>query len=297
MTKRPYLKPATTYAEQIRKLRERGMLIADEEAAKIYLQHINYYRLGAYWLPFESDHAGHRFREGARFEDVVNLYVFDRELRLLLLDAIERVEVSARAQWAYRLGHMHGAHAHLDSRLSVRHFHWQKNLDDLRKEVERADEVFIQHLTATYAEDLPPVWAVCEVMSLGLLSRWYANLKPMHTRSLIANVYGLNESVFASWLHHLSVVRNVCAHHSRLWDRDFSRVPPEAPISKPKPLVGEFVSAHKLYNTLTILLHLMDCVSPNHHWRGKLKALLINHVEWLKEMGFPDDWQTRPIWQ
>jgi len=80
MTKRPYLKPATTYAEQIRKLRERGMLIADEDVAKIYLQHINYYRLGAYWLPFESDHTGHRFREGVKFEDVVNLYNFGEKV-------------------------------------------------------------------------------------------------------------------------------------------------------------------------------------------------------------------------
>ena len=95
--KRPFSKPATTYAQQIALLQERGMIIETLAEAECYLQHLNYYRLGAYWLPFEADHTTHQFKSEIRFSDVLNYYIFDRELRLLVLDAIERVEVSVRS--------------------------------------------------------------------------------------------------------------------------------------------------------------------------------------------------------
>ena len=108
--KRPFNKPPTTYAQQLALLMQRGMCVDDADRAAFYLQHLNYYRLGAYWLPFEADHGSHRFVAGTSFDDVLNLYIFDRELRLLLLDAIERFEVSVRSLWAYHLAHEHGPH-------------------------------------------------------------------------------------------------------------------------------------------------------------------------------------------
>ena len=93
-----YNKPPTTYEQQIELLERRGMQVTDKPRAQHYLSHINYYRLGAYWLPFEANHDGHSFRKGTSFEQVLDLYVFDRELRLLVMDGIERVEVSVRTQ-------------------------------------------------------------------------------------------------------------------------------------------------------------------------------------------------------
>lgn len=295
--KQPFTKPATTYAEQVALLQTRGMVIEGAAQVEFYLQHLNYYRLGAYWLPFESDHGSHRFQPGTRFSDVLNLYIFDRELRLLILDAIERIEVSVRSQWAYQMAHQHGPHAHLVSALAHKPWHWQSNLEKLTKEVERSDETFIQHLTQTYAEALPPVWAVCEVMSLGVLSRWYGNLKPMPTRREIANVYRIDQRVMESWMHHLTYIRNTCAHHSRLWNRDFT-ITPELPKSKPAHLAGEFLGgSRKLYNTLVILLHFMDIVAPSHHWRQRLIDLIADHGVPVLAMGFPEDWQQKSIWQ
>ncbi len=177
---RAFNKPATTHAQQVALLQKRGMIIDDVAKAEFSLQHLNYYRLSAYWLPFEADHATHKFKPGTCFNDVLNLYSFDRELRLLVLDSIERIEVSVRSQWAYQIGHLHGSHAHLNSQLFNSKY-WQSNLTTLSKEVERSDETFIQHLKNTYNEQLPPVWAVCEVMSLGLLSRWFSSLEPKRT--------------------------------------------------------------------------------------------------------------------
>lgn len=295
--KRPFGKPATTHAQQVALLQLRGMAVDDTAAAEFYLQHLNYYRLGAYWLPFEADHATHAFKPGTRFADVLNLYVFDRELRLLVLDAIERVEVSVRSQWAYQLAHHHGPHAHLDASLAFKHHLWQTNLDKLADEVDRSDEAFIKHLKANYAEPLPPVWAVCEVMSLGLLSRWYNNLQPMPTRRAIAAAYGVDQKVLESWLRHLSLVRNTCAHHSRLWNREFT-ITPLLPRNKPAGLATQCqAGSRKLYNSLVILLHCMDVIAPQHHWRARLKDLIARHAIPVAAMDFPAGWELMAIWQ
>lgn len=295
--KHPFTKTATTYAEQVALLQKRGMVIEDPAQVEFYLQHLNYYRLGAYWLPFEADHGSHSFQPGTRFADVLNLYVFDRELRLLVLDAIERIEVSVRSQWAYQMAHLHDPHSHLDQALAHDPLHWATNLDKLKEEVRRSDETFIKHLTQTYEEALPPVWAVCEVMSLGVLSRWYSNLKPMPTRRVIATVYGIDERVMESWLHHMTFIRNTCAHHSRLWNREFT-ITPKLPRSKPSYLTGEFiVHSRKLYNTLVILLHFMDNIAPKHHWRQRLISLIADHAAPVSAMGFPKNWQQQAIWK
>lgn len=293
--KRPFDKPPTTYPQQIALLKQRGMHIEDDAEALFYLEHLNYYRLTAYWLPFEADHATHQFKAGTSFASVLELYRFDRELRLLLLDAIERVEVSVRAHWAYALAHHHGAHAHLDDTLAVNRSNWQKNTADLEKEVRRADERFILHMADHYVETLPPVWAVCEVMSLGVLSRWYGNLKPMPTRKIIAAAYGLDEAVLGSWLHHLSQVRNVCAHHGRLYNRDFKRTPMR-PKRKPANVASAFAPNRRLYNTLIILLYFMDTLAPNHTWRSRLIALLNRYAHTLPNMGFVGQWLHHPLW-
>ncbi len=295
--KRPFSKTPTTYQQQVKLLQQRGMEINDAQSAQFYLRHLNYYRLAAYWLPFEADHKSHTFKAGTSFEQVLNLYVFDRELRLLVLDAIERIEVSVRARWAYEFAHHHGHHAHLDPTLARKRYHWEKNLNQLKGEVARADEVFIRHLCQEYSDDLPPVWAVCEVMSLGLLSRWYQNMKPLGTRSAIAKTYGVNERTLQSWLHHLSTVRNICAHHSRLWNRELT-VLPTIPAPAPKRLRGQFISeSRKIYNSLTMMLHLMNIVAPDHHWRARLISLIDSHSIPVAAMGFPNDWKTRHIWQ
>lgn len=293
----PFTKPATTHAEQIQLLQNRGLTIDHREEAEFYLKHINYYRLCAYWLPFESDHATHVFKPGTSFSQVLNLYIFDRELRLLVMDAIERLEISVRAQWAYHLAHLNGSHAHLDPNLGFNSHYWQQNYQRLLDEFNRADEIFIRHLKNKYSEPLPPIWAVCEIMSLGLLSRWFNNLKPMPTRKAIARVYGIDQAVLQSWLRHLCLVRNICAHHSRLWNREFT-VTPEIPLRKPRGLNLNFQpSSRKIYNTLVLLLHCMDTIAPAHHWRQRLMVLISQHGIPTRAMGFPDDWQIRPIWK
>lgn len=293
--KRPFDKAPTTYAGQIELLRQRGMAIRDQAEAEFHLRHINFYRLSGYWRTFESDPVTHRFRPGTDFTKVLNLYALDRELRLLALDAVERVEVSVRCQWAYQMAHRHGPHAHLDSALARRRDRWERNCDKLADETNRSHEIFIRHYKNTY--EALPVWVVCEVMSLGQLSRWYASLKPMRTRRNIADVYGIDEHMLQSWLHHFAHLRNICAHHSRLWNRVFT-ITPCLPRHKPAGLVSQCRrNSRKPYNTLLILLYLMDCIVPGHHWRTRLKAWLSRMGTDTAAMGFPGGWEQQPIWQ
>lgn len=300
MSKCAFTKLPRTYEEQVNLLKSRGMVIDDEEEAKFYLSHLNYYRIGAYWLPFEADHTTHQFRLGTKFGDVLQIYKFDGKLRLLVMEAIELIEVSLRSQWAYNLAHCHGTHAHLKPELAKNRRNWDRDFTTLKKEVARSNETFIKHLNLTYSEALPPVWAICEVMSFGLLSKWYENLGPMSTRKKISNTYSLNEQVLASWLRHLTTLRNICAHHSRLWNRDFVVIPIK-PKSRPRKVVEAFVDdvadSRKIYNSLIIMLHFMDTILPNHGWRNKLRLLLDENEFRLQAMGFPNEWQSELIWQ
>lgn len=293
--KQDFKKPATDYTKQVAILQARGMVIDDPDTAIFYLQHLNYYRLGAYWLPFEIDHKSHQFKPNTLFKDVLNLYIFDRELRLLVLDAIERIEVSVRSQWSYQLGHLHHPHAHLNKQL-FKEEHWEQNLEQLKKEVSRSDEIFIKHHQNNYTEELPPVWAVCEVMSLGILSKWYSSLQPKKTRRSIASVYGIDDSILQSWLRHLTMVRNICAHHSRLWNREFTVIP-KLSKSRSVSIIDQFIpESRKIYNTLVILLYFMDIISPQHNWRTRLKELINKHSIPVNQMGFPTDWTEKNIW-
>lgn len=291
-------KSPISYADQVDLLIQRGLSVPDRARAEHYLKQLNYYRLGAYWLPFEDDHGTHTFKAGVCFDDVLNLYIFDREFRLLVMDAIERIEVSVRAAWAYRMAHEHGPHCHLERGLFEPKWRFDANCAKLESEITKSKEVFIRHFRQQYDEPLPPVWALVEVMTFGQLSQWYSNTFRRADRNAVAMQYGgLDERILCSLLHHLSTVRNVCAHHGRLWNREFTvipKIPSRGDNSLRQSL--DAASPRKIYNTLTLMLFLMNVINPGHHWRKRMVDLIVNHGIDVAAMGFPPDWQDRPLW-
>ena len=271
--------------------------------AEHWLRHVSYYRLSAYWLPFENPKGspGARFLPGTSFDTVTALYDFDRRLRLLVLDAIERIEVAVRGSWAYELAHRFGPHGYLDARLYTHPGKYHDNLTRLTNDVASSPETYIDHYRRTYDKPaMPPVWMVAEMMSFGQLSRWYALLDDRALRNAIARPLGLHEAVLVPLLKHLSTIRNSCAHHARLWNRGFllrMRVP-----FKPADLVNtlEPPAAHgpaRLYNALVLVVYLLRQVAPASTWRNELTALLAQHPTGdLAAMGFPQGWAGRPLW-
>lgn len=300
----PYLKPPITFAEQVQKLQKRNLEVSDTAKAEFYLGQINYYRFTAYCLPFEQDHASHRFADGVSFDDVLNLYIFDRELRLLVMDAIERIEVSLRTQFAYHLSHNHQtAHPHLQPDIFSNTVIYATSLNNLEKDVRRSREDFIKHLVDKYSDPLPPVWAIVELLTMGQLSKWFSNIKRRHDRQCISHAYGLHEKAMVSICEHLSLVRNHAAHHARLWNREFTKTP-MLPRKADSHLVDSLVTKpeysrqlRKLYNTFVILAYLMGQICGENRWRDRLLKLIGDHAIDVSKMGFPDDWQQRPLWK
>lgn len=143
-----YPKLPLSLIDQVSLLESRGLIIPVKPDAGFYLSQINYYRFAAYCLPFEKDHATHQFKYGTSFDDVLNQYVFDRELRLLVLDAIERIEVSLRTKMAYHLSHVYqSAHPHLMPEVFINPVFYGRSISKLASDVNNSNEDFIKHLT------------------------------------------------------------------------------------------------------------------------------------------------------
>lgn len=269
-----FSKPFLTIQAQITQLKSRGMRFENEDKAFHYLENINYYRLSAYWLPFEKDHKSHTFTQDTLFERVLELYIFDRELRLLMLDAIERIEVSIRTRFAYEISQKYGSHPHLDSTLFTPQHRYKQTLEKLKSEVNRSKEPFIKHFKDKYSEALPPIWASVELMTLGQVSHWFSSIKLRQDRQLIAKYYDLDEKILASFLHHLTIIRNICAHHSVLWNKKltFEFVIPKAMQEK-----FNIHEKRKLFNTFVMLEYLMEKISTDKQWRISIESLIDKH--------------------
>ena len=297
--KMKYTKPPINIDEQIVLLKRRGMVFANEDAARHALANINYYRLRAYWLPFEDTAASkHIFVPSTSFELVLTHYAFDQRLKLLLMDAIERVEISMRTRWAHELALHYGSHAYLDVSLFANSQRHAKCLQTLQDEVNRSHETFIKHYLETYTEPtLPPIWVVCEVMTLGQLSQWLDNLKRRTDRQRIALPFGFDEVVICAFAHHLATVRNLCAHHSRVWNRKFT-IRMKLP-NLPAGIAKYFNPGQdrKIYNTLLMLALLLDKVCPDSTWKDQILHLITTMpAGTATAMGFPSGWEGMSIW-
>lgn len=292
-----YTKPALSITDQLAQLQTRGMQFSNIPMAEHYLGHLNYYRLSAYWLPYESNHTLHQFHPGTQFDNVINSYVFDRELRLLVLDAIERIEVSVRTQMTQALTLSYGSHPHLMPQLFHCPIRYAQTVNKLKNDFDRSDEKFSEHFKKNYAEKLPPLWAAVELMTMGQISNWFANIKARQDRQTIAKAYGLDESILGSFLHHLTIVRNICAHHGRLWNRRFVftiKIPKNP--AKLEQSLQQMPNHKNFYNTLVFLAYIMDVISPGNHWKCRLKDLLLRHSINTTSMGFPANWDIKPVW-
>jgi abortive infection bacteriophage resistance protein len=215
------------------------------------------------------------------------------------MDAIERVEVSLRGTWAHHLAMKYGPHGYLDPLLYWRADRYAQAFSRLIEDLERSKDTFVVQYREKYDDpEHPPIWMTAEVSSFGQLSMWYSNLKHRPDRRAVSKPYGLDESIIISLAHHLTYVRNICAHHGRLWNKQITvkmTVPKIA--SKPQTCMNEVVPG-RLYNTLAVLGYLMGIVAPGTNWRQQILELvgscpLADPVA----MGFPANWKALPAWK
>ncbi len=294
----PYTKPPLSIQDQITLLQGRGLIINNIPKAEHLLSNLSYYRLSGYWYPLLQDKVTHNFKPGATFEKAFNLYCFDRELRLMILSELEKIEVALRAKLVFILSHEHNPFWFREPHLFQSPDKHRKSIVKISNEYQRSDIVFIKAFKNKYSDVYPPSWITMEILSMGTLSMIYSNLKPIRGKNDVANYFGLDKKVFSSWLHSLVYVRNICAHHSRLWNRVLGIQPRTIRNPRNQWIVNSGVSNKKTYYILCILLYLLQTVNPNNTFPSKFRAL---HAKYsnvdLNAMGFHTDWSNEPLWQ
>lgn len=319
-----YTKPHLKYVEQLELLKGRGLLVNNEEEALGYLQRLGYYRLSGYLYPFrehvskidtQNQTAARNdfFIPGSSFEDAINLYIFDKKLRLLIIDAVERVEVAIRVDVAYLLG-SYDTFAHKKPELLHGNFTKKVSLktgttkyeDWISKhenQVKRSKEDFVYHFKKKYGLPLP-IWVAIELWDFGLLSHFFSGMK-VKDKITISKKYQIEEhQILQSWLRSINYVRNVAAHHSRLWNRniiDQPKLPKEQPITVLEHLKGHAHCIARIYSLLCILKHLLNTICPRNSWSNSLINLISEFPSSefisIEEMGFPHNWLKQELWK
>jgi abortive infection bacteriophage resistance protein len=297
-----YSKETYSIDQHLAQLKSRGLVIADDDFARHYLQHVSYYRLAGYWWPMQEDKENHVFKPGSRFEDVINLYNFDRELRILLFDVIEKIEISLRTKLIYHLSHEFDAWWFQNTELFSDAQALVKTLSSIQEEIERSKDTFIKEHKKKYKDDLrfPPCWKSLELTSFGSLSKLYGNLKnTIKSKDTIAKEFGaVNHTFLPSWLQSIAQIRNYCAHHSRLWNKNLPGTPKLLP-NPPNAWVANVPSnPQKLYMHLCIMRYMLNIVVPENSLPEKLKYLFEKYPNVDAEaLGFKPNWINEPLWK
>lgn len=305
-------KPAYNIADQISLLKQRGMLFRDEGNAPHFLVNISYYRLKGYWWDTQNDFTNHTFHAHTYFEDIIDRYNFDRHLRLILFDAIERIEIALRTKMIYHLSMTYGGLWYLDASLfnsstiivngTTKTVH-QNTIEELQKEFNRSQEIFIKDHRYRYPNQDADAWKILEVASMGTLSKLYKNLKhQLPEKSTIAKEMGLNlHSELSSWLEAIAYVRNIIAHHSRLWSRNMVKRPTENlnnPIGQwfDNPLTQ--VQTKKPFLIISCMVYLCNEVTPGHQIKTKILDLFNSNPNIpIYKLGFLNNWKNEPLWK
>ena len=297
-----YNKPPQSISDQVALLISRGLVISDSVKAEHFLHHISYYRLRAYTYPYQHNHdINHPFKIGTTFEEIVDTYIFDRKLRLLVFDTIEKIEVALRTQIIYQYAMVHGSHWYENNTLYRDANRLMKDLATVDKEIHRSQEQFIKHYYSKYTTPKrPPSWMALEVTSLGTLSKIYENLKLNSEKKVIAKHFGLGHPfVLESWMHTFSFIRNVCAHHSRLWNRPVITAPKLLDKSTNQWIKDvDTIDPNKIYATLCCMRYFLNIISPSNTFTDKIKELFASFPDIkISKMGFPTNWEKQDLWK
>lgn len=296
------------------------MIISDDALAEAYLNKIGYYRLSGYWYPYrQSQRNGtavtvlDAFRAGTKFSEVVDLYVFDKKLRLLMMDVIERIEIALRVQITLQLG-KYGPHAHREPSLlhpkfsvqidprtnEIPHQKWLRLHDD---SFFKSKEEFVKHFKRKYSGENPPIWIAAELWDFGAMSFLYSGMKKAD-QTAVANIFNVASfEVMESWLHYMNVARNICAHHGRFWNKP-NPVRPVWPTAADCPDLGHIgqnmQAKTRTYGIACSCAYLLRTINPNSEWKSRFKEVISEFPKStlvnIDAAGFPSDWGKANLW-
>ncbi len=247
----------------------------------------------------EDDYSLHNYKPGSSFECAISLYTFDKELRQLIFKAIQDIEISLRTKMIQVFSMEYGAFWFMDSTLFKSTNFYEGCLDNIEKEVSRSNEDFIkEHFVRYTCPALPPVWKTLEVISLGTLSKLFCLFKDNRLKKQVAREFGLPQYTYLeSWIRCITVLRNCCAHHARIWNRRFA-LKPQLPDRLPLNWIKPAQKPIKLYHQLCTLLYLEQSITPCMDLKRSLLRLFEEypHID-FHAMGFPQGWQNESLWK
>ena len=277
--------PSMTIDEQIENLKEKGLVIRDEEYARSILNDISYFRLiKAYSLGLKEKNG--RYYECIEFEHIVALYLFNANLRQILFPQVERIEVNARCRISNYVSEKYGVMGYLKKDNFADEAYYNQFMEDVTSELGRnARAPFVRNYRENYDGGQLPFYAIVEICSFGTLSKFYKNMKN-EDKKLIAKSYNIGYTYFESWIESISYVRNICAHYGRLYN---------AIIAK-KPMIYKQYTEMKISNDrlFAVLLCMREIQKGNDHWNAfvnELNSLTEKYDKInLYSMGFVKGW-------
>ncbi len=297
--KASFTKPYSSPGQIVQLLKHRGMLMDDDRKVENYLMNIGYHRLSAYIYPFyKSPKSDLRLKDGTTFEQVLTLYRFDKKLRILLFNEIEKIEVAIRSVLA-NIGCQE-----LDDKYWITKEEYFANAEKfnqtmavIEKELASSKEDYIENFRGNYVESYPPAWMITEVLSFGNLNYIYSNIASNKLMKRIADYFGLKPQVFTSWLTVLANLRNMCCHHARIWNRDFMLNPAEPRKMSNTWIDTSGIDKKRIFYRLCIIRYLLTSVSPNNNFNEKIAGLLARFPSIdIAAMGFDYNWNHTALW-
>ena len=285
MEKKMYQRPLNV-DEQLENLKSLGLVIEDETSAKAFLNDVSYFRLiKAYGLGLKKKNRG--FEENVSFDEIKELYLFNCKFRQKLFVQIEKVEINLRCRIANYFSCKYGNLGYENPENFKVAEHHAEFMKEIESEIRRNRKApFVKNFQENYIGGKLPLYALIELFSFGMLSKFFKNMKNDDKKSISAT-YGVGYKYFESWIEHIAFVRNICAHYGRIYNVNLSKTPM---LYKQYRQCG--ISSMRIYATLLCLKNIL----PNdRHWIefvDYIKILLDKypHVH-IDNMGFPEQWE------
>ena len=287
------VKKPISYSKQITMMRNRGCVVKDELTAMAFLKRVNYYRLSGYYFAFRQ--TNNTFLEHVTFEKIASVYTFDQALRALIMRAVSEVELSTKSIVSYYHGHQYGALGYMDSaNFSNKHDHerFETQFESATRNNKNAQ--FVKHHFYKY-EGKFPIWVATELFTMSMISIFFSDLKTADKKA-IASEYNTDYVHLESWLHSASVLRNICAHHGRLYPVRFHQPPKLPRIYVKNTAIGTYSLGRQVCMLKLLFTNWQN--EWNNTFVLPLAALIKKHDESvdIQKMGLPENWEDILTW-
>lgn len=295
-----YPKSPLSTEQHIQLLKDRGLVITDDERASKYLNNVGYFRLTGYMYHLQTRDGKHSFTTKVSFDDIINLYQFDKKLRAIVMEYMERIEVAVKAKLTNKYSLNHGFFWYTNDALFADKGIYHSINSEIAETFTNPQEGFLKSFKFNYKDEVsPPSNMALETLTLGKLSRLYKGLNNDVEKGEIASEFNCASVILTSWLIYLTNVRNVCAHHSRLWNKKITADRPTIPAREKFKFNGTMTDDFNttMYGIISIINRLLLSFNTENHFIEKIETLIEEYSIETIFMGFPEDWKTDAHWR